>query len=171
MTGHKPGEKPDEQSGGSDFSSNRGNADDPWTDEQDGEPIPLTQAEAMRMFGPDVSRPSRVTPFRVVGAQVSLSLIATLVCWLFVKRPGTAALSAFLGGALAWIPGALFALRISRGGLGSPAGWVTGEALKIGATVALFAAIAYGLPGIRWVPLLLTYLLALKVYWVALAWR
>src|SRR5258708_37925014 len=87
--------------------------DDAWdAGQQDNNIVPLTRAEAEKLFGPNVSRPSRVTPFKVVVAQMVLSLGVTLVWWLFYKTPGAAALSAFLGGAICWVPGALFAARI-----------------------------------------------------------
>ena len=41
--------------------------------------------QAETLFGPEVSRPSRVTPYKVVAAQMVLSLGATLLWWLFYK--------------------------------------------------------------------------------------
>lgn len=142
-------------------------------DQQDNnDVVPLTRAEAEKLFGPQVSRPARVTPFRVVAAQMVLSLIATLVWWLFYKPPGAAALSAFLGGAICWVPGALFAVRLRHlSGAGTVMNWMLGEAFKMGATIAMFVAIAFWYHDVRWVPLLVTYLIALKTYWIALAWR
>ncbi|TKC83555.1 ATP synthase subunit I [Trinickia terrae] len=147
--------------------------DDAWdAEQQDNNIVPLSRAEAEKLFGPDVSRPSRVTPFRVVAAQMVLSLVATLVWWLFYKPPGAAALSAFLGGAICWVPSALFAARLRKlSGGATILSWMIGEALKMGATVAMFVAIAYWYHDVRWLPLLVTYLIALKTYWVALAWR
>jgi ATP synthase protein I len=143
-----------------------------WDAEQDNNIVPLTRAEAEKLFGPNVSRPSRVTPFKVVAAQMVLSLVATLVWWLFYKPPGAAALSAFLGGAICWVPGALFAARLrTLSGAETVMSWVLGEALKMGATIAMFVAIAFWYHDVRWVPLLVTYLVALKTYWIALAWR
>ncbi|MFC5429194.1 ATP synthase subunit I [Paraburkholderia denitrificans] len=134
--------------------------------------VPLTRVEAEKLFGPQVSRPSRVTPFRVVAAQMVLSLVATLAWWLFYKPPGAAALSAFLGGAICWLPGALFAARLKHlGGVGTVMNWMLGEAFKMGATIAMFVAIAVWYHEVRWIPLLVTYLIALKTYWIALAWR
>lgn len=134
--------------------------------------VPLTRAEAEKLFGAQVSRPSRVTPFRVVAAQMVLSLVATLVWWLFYKPPGAAALSAFLGGAICWLPGALFAARLKQlSGAGTVMNWVLGEAFKMGATIAMFVAIAFWYREVQWIPLLVTYLIALKTYWIALAWR
>ena len=147
--------------------------DDAWdVEQQDNNIVPLTRAEAEKLFGPNVSRPSRVTPFKVVVAQMVLSLGATLVWWLFYKPPGAAALSAFLGGAICWVPGALFAARLrTLSGAETVMSWMIGEALKMGATIAMFVAIAFWYHDVRWVPLLVTYLIALKTYWIALAWR
>jgi ATP synthase protein I len=147
--------------------------DDAWdVEQQDNNIVPLTRVEAEKLFGPNVSRPSRVTPFKVVAAQMVLSLGATLVWWLFYKPPGAAALSAFLGGAICWVPGAMFAARLrTLSGAETVMSWVLGEALKMGTTIAMFVAIAFWYHDVRWVPLLVTYLIALKTYWIALAWR
>ena len=147
--------------------------DDAWdVEQQDNNIVPLTRAEAEKLFGPNVSRPSRVTPFKVVVAQMVLSLGATLVWWLFYKPPGAAALSAFLGGAICWVRGALFAARLrTLSGAETVMSWMIGEALKMGTTIAMFVAIAFWYHDVRWVPLLVTYLIALKTYWIALAWR
>jgi ATP synthase protein I len=145
---------------------------DAWDAELDNNIVPLTRAEAEKLFGPNVSRPSRVTPYRVVIAQMVLSLGATLLWWLFYKPPGAAALSAFLGGAICWVPSALFAARLKKlSGGATVMSWMIGEALKMGATIAMFVAIAFGYHDVQWVPLLVTYLVALKTYWIALAWR
>ncbi len=158
-------------------STHAGYASDAWGDEASeaadhNNIVPLTRAEAETLFGPDVSRPSRVTPFKVVAAQMVLSLCATLAWWLFYRPPGAAALSAFLGGAICWIPSATFAARLAtRRGAESVASWVIGEAIKMGVTIAMFVAIAYGYKGVLWVPLLVTYLIALKTYWIAMAWK
>jgi ATP synthase protein I len=147
--------------------------DEAWDDgQQDNNIVPLTRTEAEKLFGPNVSRPSRVTPFRVVAAQMVLSLGATLLWWLFYKPPGDAALSAFLGGAICWVPSAMFAARLrTLSGAETAMSWMIGEALKMGATIAMFVAIAFWYHDVRWVPLLVTYLIALKTYWIALAWR
>jgi len=151
----------------------RSSSSDSWDAEaQENNIVPLTRDQAQKLFGPEVSRPSRVTPFKVVAAQMVLSLVATLVWWLFYKPPGAAALSAFLGGAICWVPGALFAARLrTLSGAETVMSWVLGEALKMGATIAMFVAIAFWYHDVRWVPLLVTYLVALKTYWIALAWR
>jgi ATP synthase protein I len=148
-------------------------SNDSWEAEaQDNNIVPLTRDQAEELFGPEVSRPSRVTPWRVVAAQMVLSLGATLVWWLFYKPPGDAALSAFLGGAICWVPSALFAARLkAKSGAETIMSWMIGEALKMGATIAMFVAIAYGYKSALWLPLLVTYIVALKTYWVAMALR
>ena len=163
----------DERSGPHATGGQRAEHDEAWdAEQQDNNIVPLTRAEAEKLFGPNVSRPSRVTPFKVVAAQMALSLGATLVWWLFYKPPGAAALSAFLGGAICWVPGALFAARLrTLSGAETVMSWMIGEALKMGTTIAMFVAIAFWYHDVRWVPLLVTYLIALKTYWIALAWR
>ncbi|MCF2132722.1 MULTISPECIES: ATP synthase subunit I [Burkholderiaceae] len=139
---------------------------------EDNDIVPLTRGEAERMFGPQVSRPSRVTPTKVVAAQMVVSLAAALAWWLFSKSPGHAALSAVLGGAICWVPSALFAARLRRkGSTESILAWVLGEAVKIASTVAMFVATAMLYRNVHWLALLVTYLIALKTYWLALAWR
>lgn len=126
-------------------------AEDDWeAGQQDNNIVPLTRAEAEALFGPDVSRPSRVTPFRVVIAQVVLSLVATLAWWLFSKSPGAAAQSAMLGGAIGWVPSAVFAARLRFGGANTVMGWMFGEALKLGVTIAMFTAVALRFPDVHW---------------------
>jgi ATP synthase protein I len=166
--GHRAGRTASDASTGQQVTS----ADEWDVAQEDNNIVPLTRAEAEKLFGPNVSRPSRVTPFKVVAAQMVLSLGATLLWWLFYKPPGAAALSAFLGGAICWIPGALFAARLrTLSGAETVMSWMIGEALKMGTTIAMFVAIAFWYHDVRWVPLLVTYLIALKTYWIALAWR
>jgi ATP synthase protein I len=47
------------------------------------------------------------------------------------------------------------------------AGLVTGEIIKIIATIAMFFLAIVFYPDLDWLPLLLTYVLALKCYWLA----
>ncbi|MGU7784077.1 ATP synthase subunit I [Burkholderia sp. PU8-34] len=175
MAGQAPNDRHDDQRAqrpASAAGERRESSGDEWdAEQQEDNIVPLTRAEAERLFGPNVSRPSRVTPHKVVIVQVALSLVATLAWWLFSKSPGAAAQSAFLGGAIGWVPSALFVARLKAGGSATVMSWVAGEALKLGVTIGLFAAVAFGYPGVHWVPLLVTYLVVLKTYWVALAWR
>jgi len=98
MAGQAPNERHDDhraQRTASAAGERRESTGDDWdAEQQDDNIVPLTRAEAERLFGPGVSRPSRVTPYQVVIAQVALSLVATLAWWLFSKSPGAAAQSA-----------------------------------------------------------------------------
>ncbi|SMG02600.1 ATP synthase protein I [Burkholderia singularis] len=69
------------------------------------------------------------------------------------------------------MPSALFAARLRLAGAGSVMGWMSGEALKLGVTIAMFVAVALEYPGVHWTALLVTYFVVLKTYWLALAWR
>jgi ATP synthase protein I len=91
---------------------------------------------------------------------------------LFSREPGPAGWSAFFGGAVCVIPGAFFALRLwmSRHNP-SISGLVVGEAIKVFAIVGLFVLVVVLYRDLRWVPMLVTFLLVLKTYWVALAIR
>jgi ATP synthase protein I len=89
----------------------------------------------------------------------------------------SSAISSLLGGLIAIIPAGLFAIRaklLATRAVGSKVagssvmGLVTGEIIKIIATVAMFFLVIVLYPGLDWLPLLLTYVLALKCY--LLAW-
>jgi ATP synthase protein I len=142
---------------------------DGWDVEQDNNIVPLTRAEAEKLFGPDVGRPSRVTPLKVVLAQMGFSLAVTLIWWLFSDHSIHVVLSTLLGGATCWIPSSLFALGLKGVKRQTSMTLIVGEAIKTGVTLAMFIAIAYTYPEVRWVPMLVTYLVALKAYWIAMA--
>ncbi len=140
-----------------------------WDLDQENTITPLTRDEARKLFGPRVDRPSRVTPLRVVAAQIALSVLVALVVWLFFGQSLHAALSALLGGAACWVPGGLFALYLKRAGSRSRMALVAGEALKTGMTLALFVVIGETYHEVHWLPMLAAYAVGLKAYWVALA--
>jgi ATP synthase protein I len=88
----------------------------------------------------------------------------------------SSAISSLLGGLIAIIPAGLFAMRAkllatkavgSKVAGSSVVGLVTGELIKIIATVAMFFLVIVFYPELDWLPLLLTYVLALKCYWFA----
>ncbi len=116
-----------------------------------------------------MKRSMRITPFKVVQAQIALSVTMAVLFGAFASKPGNAVLSALTGGAIGWIPAALFALRLST--RVSAASWVVGEVMKIGLTIAMFVAAGVCLPAINWLALLVTYIVVLKVYWGVLILR
>lgn len=161
---------PEAKTHGGEMSGMTGVAADDWDDDER-EIIPLTRAEAEGLFGPSVSRPSRVTPFRVVGAQFALTVIAALLSWLLTGSR-EAAWSAGVGGAACWIPSAWFAWRLRAATRNAALTWAVAELVKIMATLAILGAgVAWLGHGVWWLPLLVTFVLALKIYWLALAWR
>lgn len=144
-----------------------------WDDWQEVPPpvVPLTREQAQQLFGPDVGRPSRVTPLRVVLAQIVLTICAAGVAAVLSANAMAAAISALIGGMICWIPGGAFAAYLRRRGRDSVGVWMMAEGVKLGLTIAMFIAVAVLYREVRWLPLLLTYVLALKTYWLALAWR
>lgn len=103
--------------------------------------------------------------FTAVGLQVAATIALGLVTWLSVDLPG--ALSLVLGGAAAFIPNGLFALRlaIQRGKAPEsyPVVFFLGEFAKIGLTVAILVAVVKGYDELRWLALLIGLIVALKV--------
>lgn len=128
---------------------------------------PLSHDDAVTLFGERALRPSRMTPGKIVLAQVIVTLLSAL-CWaLFGKQAAPYGWSALFGGAVCFIPSGFFALRLwmsrERASVG---GLVMGEAIKVFATVALLVLVVVLYRDLRWVPMLVTFLLALKTYWV-----
>ncbi|WP_454742330.1 ATP synthase subunit I [Cupriavidus necator] len=151
----------------------RSRQDDDWDDWKEGADReedavdPLSRAEAERLFGERALRPSRMTPGKVVLAQMLVSLLSAL-CWaLFAKEPGPYGWSAWFGGMVCFVPSGFFAFRLwvarDRASIG---GLVLGEAIKVFATAALLVLVVVLYRDLRWVPMLVTFLLALKTYWV-----
>ncbi len=139
----------------------------------------LSHDEAVALFGEKALRASRVTPFSIVLGQVAITLLCALGwyvgSWLAgtgAASAGEAALSALLGGGVCVVPSAWFALRLSTAkGFESIARLVVGEAIKVLGTVALLVVVVVVFKGLHWPPLLITLILALKMYWVGLALR
>jgi len=133
--------------------------------------VALSREEAEQLFGPDVSRPSRVTPMRVVGAQCLMTVCSMVVCGVLSRQAGAAALSALVGGVICWVPSAIFAMQLKARARSSIGAWMLAEGIKLGMTIAMFIVVAVYFKDVRWLPLLVTYALALKTYWLALAWK
>jgi len=139
----------------------------------------LSHDEAVAMFGEQALRASRITPFSIVLGQVAITLLCALGWYVGSWFAGTgtvsagqAALSALLGGGVCVVPSAWFAMRLSGAkGFESIARLVVGEAIKVLGTVALLVIVVVVFKGLHWPPLLITLILALKMYWVGLALR
>ena len=121
-----------------------------------------------------------LSPWKIILAQVLITVVSMLFWSIFGEPVGVSLYtqSAFLGGLISVLPSALFLIRLElakksqRLNPGSfLAALVSGEFIKIAVTLMMFVGIAYLVPGVLWVPLLVTYLLALKCVWLAWLWR
>ena len=128
----------------------------------------------------NASRYRALSPWKIILAQVLITVVSMLFWSIFGEPVGVSLYtqSAFLGGLISVLPSALFLTRLElakksqRLNPGSfLAALVSGEFIKIAVTLMMFVGIAYLVPGVLWVPLLVTYLLALKCVWLAWLWR
>jgi ATP synthase protein I len=140
---------------------------------------PLTRAELEVILGSEALKPSKFSVKRLFVLQALVTLISCFAwAWSVKGKPfglDSSAISSLLGGLIAIIPAGLFALRaklLATKAFGlnvarpSIVGLVTGELIKIIATVAMFFLVIVFYPELDWLPLLLTYVLALKCYWL-----
>jgi ATP synthase protein I len=143
-------------------------------------PKPLTRAELEVILGSEALEPSIISVKRLFALQAFVTMLSCFAWgWSVKGKPfglDSSAISALLGGLIAIIPAGLFAIRarlltkkvIESGVAGlAVAGLVTGEIIKIIATIAMFFLAIVFYPDLDWLPLLLTYVLALKCYWLA----
>jgi ATP synthase protein I len=110
---------------------------------------------------------------RIIGLQVAVSVAIALACLAFYGA--NAAVSAFLGGAIGFLGSLAYAWRIAGAQTGDKAdpkallrAHLVGEAQKLALTVILFAGVLVLYKGVATLPLLLTFIATLVVYWVAL---
>lgn len=141
---------------------------------------PLTRAELEVILGSEALEPSIISVKRLFALQAFVTMLSCFAWgWSVKGKPfglDSSAISALLGGLIAIIPAGLFAIRarlltkkVIESGVArlAVAGLVTGEIIKIIATVAMFFLVIVFYPDLDWLPLLLTYVLALKCYWLA----
>jgi ATP synthase protein I len=130
-------------------------------------PLSAEQARRVREQNPAVS------PWWVVAGQAGVGVVAALLAWLFTGRHNVGWSVAY--GALAVvIPAAVFARgltgRFASLNAGSAAvGFLVWEMVKIALTLAMLALAPRLVAGLSWPALLVGLVLAMKVYWVALA--
>ena len=128
----------------------------------------------------DASKYRALSPWKIDLAQIVITALS-MVFWSIFGAPVGVSLytqSAFLGGLISVLPTALFLTRLELAKKSQRlnpgrflAALVSGEFIKIAVTLMMFIGIAYLVPGVLWVPLLVTYLLALKCVWLAWFWR
>ncbi len=140
----------------------------------------LSKAEMVALQQSNAKKYPGLSPWKIVLAQMLVTVVSMVVWSIFGEPVGVSLYtqSAFLGGLISVLPSALFLTRLElakksqRLNPGSfLAALVSGEFIKIVVTLMLFLGIAYLVPGVLWVPLLVTYVLALKCVWLAWLWR
>jgi ATP synthase protein I len=116
----------------------------------------------------------------VVLGQVAITLAIASICFIFFDQANRSVYtySALVGGLIGFLPSALFLMRIEaakKSVKSSPGGFlaavVSGEFIKILATIVLFIGFALKQPDLKWIPLLVTYLATLKCYLLAWFWK
>jgi ATP synthase protein I len=131
-------------------------------------PLTRAEAEAFRREHPPLS------PWRVVGAQVVLGVVAAAVAALVAGKVG--AVSALYGAAVVAVPGALMARgATSRLSSLSPAisavSMLSWAFVKVALSIAMLVLAARVVPGVVWPALLASMVLCMQSYWFALLWR
>jgi len=130
-------------------------------------PLSAEEARHVREQNPPVS------PWWVVVGQAGVGLVAALLAWAFTGKQNVGWSVAY--GALAvLVPAAIFARgltgRNSSLNAGAAAvGFLLWEMVKIALTFAMLVAAPRLVAGLSWPALLIGLVLAMKVYWIALA--
>ena len=140
----------------------------------------LSKEEMVALQASNAVKHPPLSPWRILAAQVAVTVLSMVIWSIFGEPVGVSLYtqSAFLGGLISVLPTTLFLVRLElakKSQILNPgrflAALVSGEFIKIVVTLMLFVGIAYFVPGVLWVPLLVTYLLALKCVWLAWLWR
>ena len=132
---------------------------------------PLTAQEARRLR----EQNPPVSPWWVVAGQAGVGLLAALAAWGITGKQNVGWSTGY--GALAVvIPAALFARGLmsrfsSHNAASAAAGFMVWEMVKIASTIALVAAGPKLVKDLSWPAMLVGLVLAMKVYWVALAFK
>lgn len=139
-----------------------------------------TKEEIVALQQNNAAKHRTLSPWKIVLAQMLIAAIS-MVFWSIFREPVGVSLytqSAFLGGLISVLPTTLILVRLElakKSQILNPgrflAALVSGEFIKIVLTLMLFIGIAYLVPGVLWVPLLVTYQIALKCVWLAWLWR
>jgi len=164
---HRPvgqGEKP-----GKDWLVN-GPADWPDDEEEVGfKPLTAEEAQRLRQEIPNTSL------WRVVLAQALVGLLVAGVAYGFTHKVSVA-WSALYGAFIVAFPAALFArglwrMRQVKSPVASAVGLGVWEGIKLFLTLSGLIAAPWLVLELSWPAMLVSLLLTMKVYWVALAWR
>lgn len=141
----------------------------PEEDTQESPVSPLSAEEARRVR----EQNPPVSPWWVVMGQAGVGVVAALLAWAFTGKQNVGWSVAY--GALAvLVPAAVFARgltgRFSSVNAGTAAvGFLLWEMVKVALTFAMLVVAPRLVAGLSWPALLIGLVLAMKVYWVALA--
>jgi len=143
--------------------------DEQVAEDLDAEYKPLTADEARELR----ARHPSISPWWVIAGQLVVGLLVALAAWGLTGRQNLG-WSAAYGAIAVVIPAAVFARgltgRFSSLDAGSAAaGFLVWEMVKIALTLAMLVAATRLVVGLSWPALLIGLILAMKVYWVALA--
>jgi len=151
-----------------------------WDEIEDNSYKTLTKEEMDTLRKAKPRSFASINSWRIVLSQVAITLLIGAACYLFSSRADKSVYtySALVGGLIGFLPSALFLMRIEvakKNVKSSPGGFlaalVSGEFIKILATIALFIGFALKQPDLNWIPLLVTYLATLKCYLLAWFWK
>ena len=114
-----------------------------------------------------------VSPWWVVLGQLGVGVVVALLAWAFTGKQNVG-WSAFYGALAVVVPAAVFARgltsRFSSLNAGTAAfGFLLWEMVKVALSLAMLALAPRLVAGLDWLALLIGLILAIKVYWVALA--
>lgn len=143
-----------------------------FDDEAEDPPVtPLTRAEAQALR----VRSPKVSPWRVIAAQAVVGCLSAAVVWLVTGRSEFVG-SALYGALVVVLPGALMARgmtsRLSSVSPGASAvSFMLWEAVKIAVSMAMLVLAPKLVQPLSWPALLVSLVLCMKVYWLALLWR
>jgi len=149
-----------------------------WDDDQDDseerakradKPLTREQAQALKARLPTVS------PWRVIATQVAVGVVVAALAGLLTGRMEVA-WSSLYGTATVVVPGVLMARgmtsRLSSVSPGASAvSFMLWEMVKIGVSVAMLMLANRIVQNLSWPALLVSLVICIKVYWVALLWR
>ncbi len=146
-----------------------------WDDAEDEaaastfKPLTREEASALRARQPSLS------PWRVLGVQVAVGVVAALLAVLFTGR-GELAWSVLYGAATVVVPGALMARGMtspltSMSPGSSAVSFMLWEVVKIAVSVGMLMLAPKIVQPLSWPALLVGLVLCMKVYWFALLWR
>jgi ATP synthase protein I len=131
--------------------------------------LPLSAEEAQRVR----EQNPRLSPWWVVAGQAAVGVVAALLGWLLTGRQNVG-WSVLYGASAVLVPAAVFARgmtgKFSSLNAGTAAvGFLLWEMVKIALTLAMMLVAPRLVAGLSWPALLVGLVLAMKVYWVALA--